>query len=102
MRSVSAKHDRSGPSIRRASKGVTDMSFIAVFKSGHRFRVVRRAHSRTYCILFSLLLAAGAHAQTCLAPANNDWTTWLQAQENAGGHAMQCHLNVTVNGLIGR
>jgi hypothetical protein len=43
-----------------------------------------------------------AQAQTCLPPSNNDWTAWLTAQENAGGHAKACHVNVAVNGLIGR
>jgi hypothetical protein len=46
--------------------------------------------------------SAVAQAQTCLPPKNNDWSAWLDAQENAGGHAEACHVNVAVNGLIGR
>jgi hypothetical protein len=43
-----------------------------------------------------------AVAQTCVPPANKDWTGWLTAQEDAGGHAKACHLGVSVSGLIGR
>jgi hypothetical protein len=46
--------------------------------------------------------SAVAQAQTCLSPKNSDWSAWLDAQENAGGHAEACHVNVAVNGLIGR
>lgn len=43
-----------------------------------------------------------ANAQTCLPPTNQDWTAWLQRQEDAGGHTKACHLGVQVTGLIGR
>lgn len=49
-----------------------------------------------------LSLSLPAAGQTCLPPGNNDWTAWLTSQENAGGHALACHVNVTINGLIGR
>jgi hypothetical protein len=43
-----------------------------------------------------------AAAQTCVPLANGDWSKWLTAQEDAGGHAKACHLGVSVSGLIGR
>lgn len=59
------------------------------------------AASRILLAVCMLALSAGAFAQ-CTAPQNNNWTTWLQLQEQSGGHAMACHVNVTINGLIGR
>ncbi|HKE96226.1 MAG TPA: hypothetical protein VKB34_18095 [Povalibacter sp.] len=55
-----------------------------------------------HALLLLLFAAVGAHAQTCLPPVGGDWTAWLNRQEAAGGHTLACHVNVSVNGLIGR
>ncbi|CAB3762138.1 hypothetical protein LMG29542_04251 [Paraburkholderia humisilvae] len=53
--------------------------------------------------IFILLFAAmAASAQTCVPPPHDNWVAWLDNQEEAGGHAQACHLNVSESGLIGR
>lgn len=64
-------------------------------------RIARRgAIGLVWCA--ASLATVSAVAQTCRPPANGRWTQWLQAQEDAGGHALACHVGVSVNGLIGR
>lgn len=64
-------------------------------------RIARRgAIGLVWCA--ASLATVSAVAQTCRVPANGNWTQWLQAQEDAGGHALACHVGVSVNGLIGR
>lgn len=66
----------------------------------HRFA---RALLRCVCALVLVLAVAPAIAQNiCQQPANGNWPDWLDRQEAAGGHAEACHLNVEINGLIGR
>lgn len=68
-------------------------------------RTHRFAHAllRCVCAVVLVLAAAPAIAQSiCERPGSGDWSDWLDRQEAAGGHAEACHLNVSVNGLIGR
>ena len=64
-------------------------------------RIARRgAIGLVWCA--ASLATVSAVAQTCRPPANGRWAQWLDAQEDAGGHALACHVGVSVNGLIGR
>lgn len=58
--------------------------------------------AKSVAMLTLTFTTLGAIAQTCVPPVNGDWTRWLTAQENAGGHTKACHLGVSVSGLIGR
>lgn len=49
-----------------------------------------------------LLLFANAAFAQCAPPGNNKWGQWLSTQEENGGHALACHVNVTISGLIRR
>ncbi|TXH72725.1 MAG: hypothetical protein E6Q88_05935 [Lysobacteraceae bacterium] len=48
-----------------------------------------------------MIWCSSTYAQ-CAPPQNKKWKEWLEAQEDAGGHALACHVNIGVNGLIGR
>lgn len=53
-------------------------------------------------LLCCVAFPAFTQAQTCAPPANGDWKAWLDRQEQAGGHALKCHVGISANGLIGR
>lgn len=52
--------------------------------------------------LLVLLFAATPALADCTPPSPNKWTDWFNTQEENGGHTLACHVNVTINGLIGR
>ena len=73
----------------------------------HHHSPLRSVSARPGAWKFSVIAALAmttfaAHAQTCLPPANGDWTAWLDKQEQAGGHTKACHLGVADSGLISR
>jgi hypothetical protein len=61
---------------------------------------------RTLAITAALGLLAitstASAAPFCLGPEDRNWTTWFQANEDAGGHIERCHSEISANGLIGR
>jgi hypothetical protein len=52
--------------------------------------------------LLAITSTASAAPPLCLGPEDGNWTTWLQANEDAGGHIQACHIEISANGLIGR
>lgn len=78
------------------------MIALSTARTSRSYRFARSAVRRGGVLALVLAVAPAMAQDVCQQPTNGRWPAWLDAQEDAGGHTKSCHLNVTINGLIGR
>lgn len=71
-------------------------------RTSRSYRLARAAVRRGGALALVLAVTPAMAQNICQQPTNGRWSAWLAVQEDAGGHTEACHLNVSINGLIGR